>query len=300
MAGVPAAIAIIGFGEVGQTFAKDFLAKGVKEIHAFDIKFADPASGPSKAARALGVIAAKSSEDALAGQPIVFSCVTAGSAETAAREAAKGIAQGAYFADVNSVSPGTKQHDAAHIEEGGGRFVEIAVMSPIHPRGIRSPMLLGGPHAKDFAALMDPFEVQMTPVADRVGRAAATKLCRSVMIKGMESLFLESMISARKYGVEEDVLASMADTIPHDWAEEARYMISRALIHGRRRAEEMREAAKTVAEAGLEPLMTAKIAEREDWAANRAAELVGIFPETASLNELLRALSAIVPPPASK
>jgi hypothetical protein len=47
-------------------------------------------------------------------------------------------------------------------------------------------------------------------------------------------------------------------------------MISRALVHGRRRAEEMREAARTVAEAGLVPRMSEACAQWQEWAADHS------------------------------
>jgi hypothetical protein len=87
------------------------------------------------------------------------------------------------------------------------------------------------------------------------------------MIKGVEALLAESLLSARHYGVEDAVLGSLNDLLPNpDWRRLARYMISRSLVHGKRRAEEMREVAATVDEAGLEPWMSRAAAERQDWA----------------------------------
>jgi 3-hydroxyisobutyrate dehydrogenase len=289
----PRAIALIGFGEVGQHLAKDFFAGGVEKVTAWDIAFADAASAQRKAADELGVVAAASSEAALCDASIVFSAVTAGSDVEAATIAAYAIGPGVFYADLNSVSPATKVEAARVIEAARARFVEIAVMSPIAPRGIRSPMLLGGPHAADFIECMHAFGPTMTAVSETIGQAAATKMCRSVLYKGLEALFLESMLAARHYGVEEAVLASLAATFDKGWPETARYMISRTLIHGRRRAEEMREAAKTVAEAGLAPLVTERVAEREDWAADASEreKLAGLPPDTAALGELLDRLA---------
>jgi len=280
-------IALIGFGEVGQTLAKNLKDAGIQDITAWDIAFADPASAQSMAAKKLDITIAKSMSEALRGQSLVIAAVTAGSAETAANEAAPLLQKKALYADVNSVSPGTKQRIGKVVEAKGARFVEVTIMSPINPRGIKSPMLIGGKNADEFISLFESLDTDMTSVEGPIGKAAATKMCRSVMYKGMEALFLESMLSARYYGVEKEVLASLSDTLDKGWSETARYMISRTLIHGRRRAEEMREAAKTVAEAGLEPLMTERIAMREDWAADQAAHLMGVSPNTASLDQLL-------------
>ena len=111
------------------------------------------------------------------------------------------------------------------------------------------------------------------------GKAAATKLTRSVMVKGLEALITESLLSARYYGVEDAVLNSFANLIPHpDWPEFARYMMSRAIIHGLRRSEEMIEAAKTVREAGIDPLMSLACAKRQAWAAQ--------FKDTTDMSDL--------------
>jgi 3-hydroxyisobutyrate dehydrogenase-like beta-hydroxyacid dehydrogenase len=142
-------------------------------------------------------------------------------------------------------------------------------MSPIGPKRIASPILLGGAHAEEFLKLGQPLGFTGASVfAHEVGRASAAKMCRSVMIKGMEALLAESLLAARKYGVEATVLASLKDLFPAaDWSKLAQYMISRSLIHGRRRAEEMREVAQTVAYTGLTPHMSAACAERQEWAA---------------------------------
>jgi 3-hydroxyisobutyrate dehydrogenase len=100
-------------------------------------------------------------------------------------------------------------------------------------------------------------------------------MCRSVVIKGMEAMFMESLIAARAYGVERDVLASLAQTFPGiDWEQQASYFFQRAILHGRRRAEEMVEAAATVREAGLEPWSAAATAERQAWAAGLSERAV--------------------------
>lgn len=263
-------VALIGFGEVGQTLAKDLAKAGVSEITAWDIKFSDPDSIPSQALPARAVRATTSAAEAVAGAGLVISAVTAAQDLEAAQSVAGHLDQGCFYLDLNSCSPGQKAASDQAIASGRGRYVEAAVMSPIHPKDIASPMLLGGAHAADFLAAADGLGFAGARVySDQIGRAAATKLCRSVMIKGIESLLTESMLSARHYGVEQDVLDSLSDLLPlPDWKATAQYMISRSLEHGTRRAEEMREAARTVAEAGVAPTMSDAIALRQDWAAD--------------------------------
>lgn len=262
-------VAIIGFGEVGGIFARDLAAAGVGGIAAFDVLPAARAR-----AAAAGVEIHASAQAAASRADLVIVSVTAGGALDAVRSLAGGLAHGPLVLDVNSVSPAAKQAAAMAVAEAGGRYVEAAVMTSVPPRGLASPMLLGGAHMAAFMALGAPWGMRLTAYSESVGAASSVKMCRSVMIKGLEALTTECLLTARHYGVEQDVLASLGDTLPHpDWAELARYVIGRALLHGRRRAEEMREVARTVADAGLEPMLSDAIARRQDWAADRGAAM---------------------------
>jgi 3-hydroxyisobutyrate dehydrogenase-like beta-hydroxyacid dehydrogenase len=260
-------IALIGFGEVGQTLAEDLAGKA--DLAAWDLAFADPVSSASRALPRFQLRAAESATDAVRGAPLVISAVTAAQDLDAARSVRDGLEPGAFFLDLNSCSPGQKVASAEVVATAGGRYVEAAVMSPIGPKRIASPMLLGGPHVAAFLDAVRGLGFDgARAYSEVVGQAAATKLCRSVMIKGVEALLTESMLAARHYGVEQVVLDSLSDLLPlPDWNRTARYMISRALEHGARRAEEMREAARTVEEAGVPPTLSQAIAERQDWAA---------------------------------
>ncbi len=114
-------------------------------------------------------------------------------------------------------------------------------------------MLLGGKRAGALAEKLAPLGFDMTVVAEGIGVASAIKLCRSVFIKGLEAIIVESYTLARRHGVERQLLASLAETFPEiDWEKQGSYLFSRVANHGKRRAEEMREAANTVREAGFE------------------------------------------------
>ena len=259
-------IALIGFGEVGQILADDLSSH---MLAAYDLKFADEMSGPARACIARSTRMVKGSAEAAQGAQLVISAVTAAQTVEAARAAAAGVSDGTYYLDLNSSSPGMKRESARLIEAAGGRYIEGAVMSPVPLRRSASPILLGGPHGERFLPLARELGFSGASFyAAEIGKASAAKMCRSVMIKGIEALLSEALLAARCYGVEQEVLHSLADFFPHqDWPKLARYMISRALIHGTRRAEEMREAVRTVAEAGLSPLMSSACAQRQDWAA---------------------------------
>jgi 3-hydroxyisobutyrate dehydrogenase-like beta-hydroxyacid dehydrogenase len=179
---------------------------------------------------------------------------------------------GQFFLDINSVSPQTKRTDAAAVERSGADYIEAAVMAPVAPYGLKVPITLGGRKAAALKALLDPAGMRLEAGEDEIGRASALKMCRSVMVKGLEALAVECFSAARLYGVEAGVLASLAETYPGiDWEALAGYEIARTVEHGRRRAAEMREAAETVAETGLEPFMASATAARIGWVADIVA-----------------------------
>ena len=284
-------IALIGFGEVGRTLGADLLAAGA-QVTATDLLFAHADSIPSRALKQIAVAKAASAVKAVKDAELVISAVTAASDVDAARAVAPGLSPGTFFLDLNSASPGMKRESAQLIESAGGRYVEAAVMTPIAPKRIGSYMLLGGRHAAAFIERARPLGFKGEVFSTELGKASATKMCRSVMIKGIEALLTESMLAARHYGVEHVVLDSLSDLLPvGDWEKLAQYMISRALEHGVRRAEEMREVAITVQEAGIAPLMSAATAERQDWAAGYKSALAASDLD-AMLDEILNGIGA--------
>jgi len=153
----------------------------------------------------------------------------------------------------------------------GARYVECAVMTSIPPHRIKVPMLLGGPEAAALAPLLQALGFEARVASARLGVASATKMCRSVMIKGLEAMVIESFTTARAYGVEDAVIASLYETFPGiDWEKQGAYFFQRVIEHGRRRSEELREVAETVREIGLTPWSARGTAERQAWVADLA------------------------------
>lgn len=265
-------VCLLGLGEVGAILARDLLTATSVEIQVWDHLLDDgasPAAGNFAGLRDSSRISrASCAAEAATDCQLVLSAVTADQALSAATAIASGLPSQCWFVDLNSVSPGVKIDLAAAVEAAGGCFVEAAVMSPINPKRMGSPILLAGPRAAAFEALGQALGFTgMSAVSAAPGVAAATKMCRSVMIKGMEALVSESLLAARHYGVEETVLASLDNLFPRpDWPAHARYLMSRTLQHGTRRASEMREVARTVSEAGVDPWMSEACVLRQDWA----------------------------------
>jgi 3-hydroxyisobutyrate dehydrogenase-like beta-hydroxyacid dehydrogenase len=272
-----APVALIGLGEVGQILAEDLYAAGVNDVAAYDILFRDPTSAPSRAQVPAKKCA--SAEEAVRGRPLVISAVTAASDLDAAQSVAPVLTSQAFYLDLNSVSPLKKKAGAKIVNEAGGRYVEAAVMTPFAPKRIASPMLLGGYHAEAFQTAFGNLGFSTNIFSKEYGQAAAAKMCRSVMIKGIEALLTESLLAARHYGVDSAVLASLSDLLPiGDWTKLAVYMITRSLEHGRRRAEEMREVSDAIFDAGIDPLMSKACSKRQEWAASYSGVIANNQP----------------------
>ena len=263
--GAATGIAMIGFGEAGQAFATGWASEDAPARAAFDIKSADPAAHAGLAAKgnAIGVVVRETREAALAGAGRVFCLVTADRALAAAQECAPLMAPGAYWFDGNSCAPDTKRTAAAVIEAAGGRYVDMAIMAPVHPRLHRTPVLLAGPHAEAAAPVLAGLGMNARAVGPEVGNASSVKMLRSVMVKGIEALTAECLLAARKAGVEAEVLASLqASETKADWSARGAYNLERMMRHGLRRAAEMREVVVTLQNLGFDADVTSAVA---DW-----------------------------------
>jgi len=268
-------VAIIGYGEAGSIFAKDLAKQGLN-VSVFDILFNSRRRRQQmlKKARACGVTAARGLKDCLHKAELVISAVTASSALDVAKAAGSILNDDQLFLDINSVSPASKRKAARNVERGGARFVEAAVMSAVPKHRLQVPMLLGGPHALEAAECLQRIGINAKPFSDQLGVASAVKMCRSVIIKGLEALVIESLFAARMYGAEDEVLKSLAASFPvMGWEDHLPdYLISRAAEHGHRRAAEMREVAQTLKHVGIEPVMALATAERQQQLAGKMAK----------------------------
>src|SRR5262245_60812934 len=256
-------LCFIGFGEAGQAIAAGLRDAGAADMAAWDILFPDPSGGKLReAGERIGVRLATSAADAVRGADIVISAVTAASSLEAA-QSAKPHLGGQFFLDVNSVSPGRKQATATPLGPQA-RYVDVAVMAPIHPARHQTPMLLAGPHADAIEPLMQELDMRVSLAGPEIGTAAANKMVRSVMVKGMEALTYECFVAAARAGVEDEVIASLAKSFPTlDWQKIIEYNLERMASHGARRAAEMEEVADTLRELGLEPHMANATVKRQ-------------------------------------
>jgi 3-hydroxyisobutyrate dehydrogenase-like beta-hydroxyacid dehydrogenase len=253
-------VGFVGFGEAGSTIARGLRSAGVDRIFAYDIK-----------PKTSDVVTIVDSPKALAAaSEIIFSAVTSSSALDAAKQNAPFLTSRHTYADINSVSPALKQDIDRVIAATGATFVEVAVMAPVSPYGHTVPMLLGGAGAATLKEMLAPLGMRMEVLEGaKVGSAAAVKMCRSIVVKGIEALLFECVMAATKFDADDLVFASLKETWPGvDWKKLADYTSGRVVVHGERRAREMDEVAETLKAIGIDPIMAEATARRQDWSAH--------------------------------
>jgi len=280
-----APIGFLGFGEAGYHLARGLRGAGAPPLVAFDINANRGAAGERIRARAAetGIRLAATAAELAHATAVILSVVTAASAVDAAGSVAADLTADHLFADLNSVSPATKGRVAAVIAGGAGRFVEGAMLAPVPGVEHRVPILLNGPAAPALVNALSRYQMRLDVMNAAIGAAAAVKMCRSIVIKGLEALMLECALAAGEYGATDRVYESLGETYPGiDWRKTATYMIGRVLEHGERRAREMEEVASTLRAAGIEPLMAEATARRQDWEATLRGDgrLAGPRPAT--------------------
>jgi len=246
----PVKIAMIGYGEAGRALTEGWRDAAINcVVSAYDV---DPARTH---------VATRAS--ALADASVVFCLVTADQAGAALSQICDDLADGALVFDGNSCAPATKRGNARLISAAGGRYVDMAIMAPVCPKRHETPMLISGPHVVAANACLGELGMSSEVIDGEVGRASTIKMVRSIMVKGLEGLMCECILAARRAGVDEIVLRSLEKSYPgFGWSHRAAYNLERMLVHGKRRAAEMREVEKTVVDLGVNAGITRAVT---DW-----------------------------------
>lgn len=239
-------ITVFGLGEAGSLYAADLVASGA-EVHGYDPA---PAATPDGVARHDDAIAAVSDAD------VVLALTAAADASTAIAQALDALPPTAVYADCSTASAGLKRQLAATAADAGVSFVDVALMSPVPGRGLRTPALASGPGASRFVESMAPLGMTVTDDGPEAGRAASRKLLRSVVMKGFAALIIESIDAARAAGLEDETWENLVGQFTD--ADEAlmRRMVDGTAPHALRRLHEMQAAAELLDELGIDPVMT--------------------------------------------
>ncbi len=250
-------LGFLGLGEAGRALGGALVEAGAS-VAGYDVAFGDADEGAALRRRVsdAGIDPVDGPADLASAAKTLVSTVVPSAAVAAASSVAGHLGPDHLYLDLNSVSPDGKERVRSALGTGGGRFVEGAVMESVPKHGRRVPILVCGPGAPELAARLGPYGMRLEVLGPEYGAAAAAKMCRSLVIKGLECLLFECLATARARGVEDRVLASVQESLPGiEWRERADYALGRLALHAARRGHEMEEVAGTVAGLGLEPEM---------------------------------------------
>ncbi len=241
-------VAVLGLGEAGTAIADDLVAAGAV------VKGYDPiASGPA------GVVVCTSEAEAVCGADIVLSVNSAEDAMTAFRNGRPGLTADAVWADLNTSGAALKR-ELADAASGGTRsvgFADVALMSPVPGRGVRTPMLVSGPGAVRYAELLTPLGAQVEVLEGPPGEAATRKLLRSVFFKGLAAAVVEALAAARVVGLEAWLRQNIADELTRSGPGTVDRLEQGSIEHAVRRSHEMAAATELLRELGVPPRIAA-------------------------------------------
>jgi 3-hydroxyisobutyrate dehydrogenase-like beta-hydroxyacid dehydrogenase len=237
-------IAVLGLGEAGSAIAADLSAAGAV-VRGFD---------PQVAAASLGIIECDGDADACRGADVVLSLTTAHEALDALKASLPGLSPDTIYADLNTSSSSLKEV-LSSLAGGAGfaRFADVALMAPVPGKGLRTPMLVSGPAAEDYARLLGGLGAPVEVLAGPPGAAADRKLVRSVFFKGLAAAVTESLRAARATGCEDWIRDNIAAELTAASDATVDRLEQGSIQHARRRAEEMAGAAGLLRELGIPP-----------------------------------------------
>jgi 3-hydroxyisobutyrate dehydrogenase-like beta-hydroxyacid dehydrogenase len=258
----PLTVAVLGLGEAGSAIAGDLVAAGAS-VRGFD-----PAIGTGPA----GVQLAADARGAAAGSDVVLSVNAAAVAVKVAQSAAGGLGPGQVYADLNTGGAGLKRAVAEVLAPTGAAFADVALMSPVPGRGLRTPALVSGAGADDFARRLRPLGMPVEILGTEPGAAATRKLLRSVFTKGLAAACLESTRAARAAGCEEWMRAEIADVLTAADGALLERLLTGSERHATRRIHEVRDARELLAELGVQARVSAAA---EGWLAELQRERDG-------------------------
>jgi 3-hydroxyisobutyrate dehydrogenase-like beta-hydroxyacid dehydrogenase len=256
-------IGFLGYGEAARAFHEGLSRPGLVFI-AYDILLERGDEAIADAIRKRGGIAAGTIA-ALAEADWIFSAVTADQSLLAVAPLLSHLRQGQMLIDINSVSPDRKRQVAVLVEAAGATYLDMAVMAPVHPRKHQTPVLIAGNIAERILPELESLGFSVSVAGSTPGAATTIKMIRSLFVKGLEAITVETLLAAKAAGCFEEILGSLSGSFPGlGWPKFAEYQFERTTLHGKRRAAEMQESAVTFDALGLNGNLAREIAAVQD------------------------------------
>ncbi|MEV0614120.1 DUF1932 domain-containing protein [Nonomuraea sp. NPDC050404] len=263
-------VALLGYGEVGRVLAAG-LAPHTR-LRVYDPAYppnGTPAGSPDESVArspggsavrlpggSAGCVLAGCNAEAVRGADVVIAVTTGADSLAACAQTRPYVKPGALYADLSTSAPGDKRQIAELLEPAGAAVVDGAIMAPIPLRGLATPVLASGAHADRFAAFAGEHGMSVTSIGGSPGDAAARKLLRSVLVKGLSALAIESRRAAEAAGLGEWFWEHLVETVTAADEEFVVRLLRGAGQHSVRRVHEMEAATRMLEALGVPATMT--------------------------------------------
>lgn len=239
-------IAAIGLGEAGSLIAGGLRTAGL-DVVGFDLAVPQNPTVP----------VAETVEDAVAGADLVISINSSTVSVSVAQQIAPLLKPGAIYADLNTGTPALKRKLAGFFPDGS--FADVAIMKPVPGLAEKVPMAVSGTGAQGFVTLLGPFGMNLEYVSDIAGEAAARKLLRSILAKGMAGVLIDCLWAAESMGLQDWAYQEILNEFDSSSSETAKRYLSGTAQHVKRRQIEMMDVVEMLNDTGYDSTMIAAI-----------------------------------------
>jgi len=248
-------IAIIGAGEVGRAYAQ---AVATQSSHVTFVCDPRPTDETLRMVSEAGLRLYPEVGDWLADADRVWLCVTGDLAPVVCRDVLKYVGQNVVIVDLTTASSQDKRDSYELAIQQGVDYVDAVILGAVATTGARTPMLAAGPTAdaatREFVALGAPVRILATA---RAGDAAALKLLRTILTKGLEALAVECLVAAERQGVRNELYVAMADVDRTGFTNFLDMLVTTHVQHCSRRLHEVQRAESQLSALGLPASMLA-------------------------------------------
>lgn len=251
-----ALISFIGFGELGAGLAERLGASGAHEMRAWIRERSDRAadSALNERVASAGVERRLSLGEAVAGADAVLSVVPGSASRPSAERAAELLDRGTLYVDLTTTAIADKEAGARAVQQAGGRYVDAAVLGAAAVAGVTLRIVASGDGASEWRDLSRCDGLSTQVLEGPAGRATQLKLIRSAYMKGRDALVVETLLAARRIGVENRLVASIegaGERVP--FSDLADRVLRSLALHAGRRAKELGDSADALLAAGVDP-----------------------------------------------
>jgi 3-hydroxyisobutyrate dehydrogenase-like beta-hydroxyacid dehydrogenase len=246
-------IGILSIGEMGFHWAKLLKSQGV-EVLTYD---KDRGEVSRKRGENAGVKSLPSMAQLVDDAELIVSIVVPSAAKRVAAKVAKAVAKSGrkelLYLDANAISPMTADAIAAVLNPAGVNFVDGCIIGSAARMGKGTIVYVSGPEAQRLQAL-EAFGIPIRVLGPNTSQASAFKVVYAGLTKGLQGLFVELLMGARRFGLMNEVRAQYEESFP-GLLDKISTSIVGLRIHAARRAEEMNELKRTFNHHGMKSFM---------------------------------------------